>query len=76
MLGGQRSAKAASYADAAALRGITRKAMEKRIEHLVADLRERNVLPGLEPDAEVKQALCDYAVRTSSVTTADVAGLA
>jgi hypothetical protein len=76
MLGPQRSSKAASYADAAALRGVTRKAMEKRIEHLVADLRERNALPGLEPAAEVKQALCDYAVRTSSVTAADLAGLA
>jgi hypothetical protein len=76
MLGPLRSTKAASYAEAAELRGITRKAMEKRIEHLVADLRERNALPGLEPDGEVKQALCDYAVRTSSVTALDVAGLA
>ncbi len=75
MLGPRRSAKAASYAEAAARRGISRKAMEKRTEHLIADLRDTNRLPGLEPDAEVKQALCNYAVRTGTVTLADVAAL-
>lgn len=75
MLCGTRTSKAASYADAGVIRGVSRKAMERRIEHLIADLRNRNVLPGLEPDGEVKQALCDYAVRTGSITAADVADL-
>jgi hypothetical protein len=67
-----RPAEPASYAQAAARRGITRKALEKRIEHLVAELRRDGLLPGLEPGANVKDALCVFAVRSGSVTVADV----
>jgi hypothetical protein len=77
MIGGPRrvGARPASYAAAAERRGISRKALEKRIEHLVADLRARAIVPGLEPGADVKQAVCDYVVRTGTVTAADVARL-
>ena len=75
MFGAHRSGKPASYAQAAALRGVTRKAMEKRVEHLAADLRERVGLPGLEPGAEVKQVICDWAIRTGLVTTVELASL-
>lgn len=72
MLGLRPSVKAASYAEAAVTRGVSRKAMEKRIEHLIADLRERGDVPGLEPGTDVKQSLCEYAIRTRSVTLLDV----
>jgi hypothetical protein len=77
MIGGPRrvGARPASYADAAERRGISRKALEKRIEHLVADLRARGVVPGLEPGADVKQVVCDYVVRTGTVTAVEVARL-
>jgi hypothetical protein len=77
MIGGSRrvGARPASYAAAADRRGISRKALEKRIEHLVADLRARGVVPGLEPGTDVKQVVCDYVVRTGTVTAADVARL-
>jgi hypothetical protein len=67
-----RPAEPASYAQAAVRRGITRKALEKRIEHLVGELRRDGLLPGLEPGANVKDALCIYAVRSGSVTALDV----
>ena len=75
MLSARPSTKAASYAEAAATRGISRKAMEKRIEHLIADLRGRGDVPGLEPGGDVKQSLCEYAIRTRSVTTHDLTQL-
>jgi hypothetical protein len=68
-------ARVASYQEAADRRGVSRKALEKRIEHLVAELRSAAVVPGLEPGADVKQVVCEYAVRTGSVTAADVARL-
>jgi hypothetical protein len=61
-----------SYANAALRRGISRKAMEKRIEHLVAELRRDGLLPGLEPGANVKDALCVFAVRSGTVTRHDL----
>jgi hypothetical protein len=67
--------RAASYQEAAMRRGVTRKALEKRIEHLVADLRDQGLVPGLEPGADVKQVVCEYAVRTGTVGADDVARL-
>jgi hypothetical protein len=67
--------RAASYQRAAERRGVTRKALEKRIEHLVADLRDSGLVPGLEPGADVKQVVCEYAVRTGTVGATEVARL-
>jgi hypothetical protein len=61
-----------SYANAAVRRGISRKAMEKRVEYLVAELRRDGLLPGLEPGANVKDALCVFAVRSGTITRHDL----
>jgi hypothetical protein len=61
-----------SYANAAVRRGISRKAMEKRVEYLVAELRRDGLLPGLEPGANVKDALCIFAVRSGTITRHDL----
>jgi hypothetical protein len=68
-------AKAASYRQGAELRGISRKALEKRIEHLVDELRRSGAVGGLEQGGDVKQALCEHAMRTGSVTANDLDSL-
>lgn len=65
-------AKAASYRDAAELRGITRKAMEKRISQVVDELRRAGTIGGLEYGSDVKQVLCEHVIRSGTITIADL----